>query len=405
MTSDTDPMDAPEDQAFREEVRAFFAAVFDGEMRALAARRTGLYAEGELRVRLHRALYEKGWIAPHWPEEYGGPGWTARQREIYAIETTRIGVPGLPGLGLRLCAPVLMKCGTEEQKAYFLPRILSNECYFCQGYSEPNAGSDLASLQTRAVRDGDDYVVDGSKIWTTHAHYANWMFMLVRTSTEGKKQDGISFLLTPMDAPGITVRPLVSISGDHEFNQVFFEGVRVPVKNRVGAENEGWTVAKYLLEHERGGAQIGPGLTVGAERVRSIAADESDGYGNDLLHDRDFRRKLALLELDAQAAHALDLRLSAGGDSAAQSVGPAGASLKKMLASEKGQVAAELSMEALGPYRAASQREFLDGREQDPIGPEHAGALTARYLNSRASTIFGGSNEIQHNILARILGL
>ena len=237
---------SPEDLAFRDEVRTFLDAKFSPELRELSARQAGVFAEGELARRWHRILYEQGWIAPLWPTEYGGTGWTGAQREIFQAECAKVGTPSLPAMGLSLCAPVIMKFGSEAQKAYFLPRILSNEHYWCQGYSEPQSGSDLASLQTRAMRDGADYVVNGSKIWTTHAHYANWIFLLVRTSTEGKQQQGISFLVSPMDAPGITVRPIISMSGDHEVNQVFFDNVRIPVANRMGEENQGWTVAKYL---------------------------------------------------------------------------------------------------------------------------------------------------------------
>jgi alkylation response protein AidB-like acyl-CoA dehydrogenase len=255
--------EAPDDAAFRAEVREFIDTAFDADMQSMAARLAGIYAEGEFARCWHKALYVKGWIAPAWPKEYGGTGWSWRQRQIFLSEVARAGIPNLPAFGLNLCAPVIMKYGTPEQTAFFLPRILSNEIYFCQGYSEPQAGSDLASLQTRAVRDGDDYVINGTKLWTTHAHYANWIFMLVRTSSEGRPQQGISFVVAPMATPGISVRPIRSISGEHEVNQVFLDDVRVPVANRFGKENEGWAVAKYLLEFERGGNSVGP---AGVER-------------------------------------------------------------------------------------------------------------------------------------------
>ena len=262
------------DLAFRREVRDFLDDKFTPELRALTARQAGVFAEGELALRWHRILFERGWIAPAWPEEFGGPGWTGDQRAIFQEECARVGTPRLPAMGLSLCGPVIMRYGTAEQKAFFLPRMLSGEHYWCQGYSEPQSGSDLASLQTRAVRDGDDYVVDGSKLWTTHAHYANWIFLLVRTSTEGKPQAGISFLVCPMDTPGITVRPILSMSGEHEVNQVYFDGVRIPVANRMGEENQGWTVAKYLLEFERGGGSSGVGLGVAMDRLEDIARQE-----------------------------------------------------------------------------------------------------------------------------------
>jgi alkylation response protein AidB-like acyl-CoA dehydrogenase len=309
-------------------------------------------------------------------------------------------------MGLALCAPVIMKYGSPEQKAFFLPRMLSGEHYWCQGYSEPGAGSDLASLQTRAMREGDDYVVNGSKIWTTHAQYANWIFLLVRTSTEGKPQRGISFLVSPMSAPGISVRPIISMSGEHEVNQVFFDNVRIPAANRFGDENDGWTVAKYLLEFERGGGSFAVGLRVAMARVRSIARMERGDAGDDLLGDPEFRRHAAKLEIDLIAADWLERRLNAeqaiGGN-----VGIAAASMKKLVATEVGQRVAELTVGALGPYAAPDQRASLGmGANEPPVGPDHAATPMARFLNGRASTIFGGSSEVQRNILARAaLGL
>jgi len=396
----------PEERAFRDEVRAFLDEKFDAELRAWTARQAGVFAEGELARRWHRILYEQGWIAPAWPPEWGGTGWTARQRAIFQDECARAGTPALPGMGLALCAPVIMKYGTPEQKAFFLPKMLSGEHYWCQGYSEPQSGSDLASLQTRAVRDGDDYVINGAKIWTTHAHYANWIFLLVRTSTEGKPQQGISFLVSPMDAPGISVRPIISMSGEHEVNQVFFDNVRIPVANRFGAENEGWTVAKYLLEFERGGGSSAVGLRVAMERAKAIAEAEAGDHGGPLLDDPEFRRKTAKLEIDLMAADWLERRLNSGRN-IGESVGNSAASMKKLMASEKGQLIAELTVEALGHYAAPDQRAALGvGANEPPIGPEYAATPMARYLNGRASTIFGGSSEVQRNILARVaLGL
>jgi alkylation response protein AidB-like acyl-CoA dehydrogenase len=300
---------------------------------------------------------------------------------------------------------VIMRYGTEAQKAYFLPRMLSGEHVWAQGYSEPQSGSDLSSLQTRAVRDGDDYVVNGSKIWTTNAHNADWIFMLVRTSTEGKQQAGISFLVSPMTAPGITVRPILSNSGEHELNQVFFDNLRVPVANRMGAENEGWTVAKYLLEFERGGGSLGVGLRVGVEKVKAIADQEASGDGGSLRENIAFRRKLAELEIEMMAADWTDLYLSSGA-SVGESVGGTAASIKKLLASHKGQNIAEVAMEALGIYAAPDQRRALGAYPQEPpIGPVYAVTPTTRHINGRASTVYGGSSEVQHNILARLLGL
>jgi alkylation response protein AidB-like acyl-CoA dehydrogenase len=396
---------AADDEAFRQEVRAFLDEKFDPELRAQTERQAGIFAEDSVARRWHRALYERGWIAPAWPAEYGGPGWTPRQREIFAMECARAGTPALPSMGLTLCGPVIMKYGTPEQKAYFLPRMLSGEHIWCQGYSEPQSGSDLSSLQTKAVRDGDDYVVNGSKIWTTNAHNADWIFLLARTSTTGKQQAGISFLLSPMNAPGITIRPIISTSGDHELNQLFFDNVRIPVANRMGAENEGWTVAKYLLEFERGGGSLGVGLRVAAEKVKAMAAEEPSGEEGPLLSDADFRRKLAALEIELMTADWTDLRLSSG-KGVGESVGGTTASIKKLLASHKGQDVAELAVEVLGHHAAPDQRRALGAYPQEtPIGPAYAVTPTARHFNVRASTVFGGSSEVQHNILARLLGL
>ena len=317
----------------------------------------------------------------------------------------RRNVPTLPSMGLSLCGPVIMKYGTAEQKAYYLPRMLSGEHIWAQGYSEPQSGSDLASLQTRAVRDGDDYVVNGSKIWTTNAHNSNYLFLLVRTSTEGKPQRGISFLVTPMNVPGLTHRPIISTSGEHELNQLFFDNVRIPVANRMGEENDGWSVAKYLLEFERGGGSLGVGLMSGIGKARSIAAKEPADEAASLMEDPDFRRKAALLEIDLVTADWTDLYLSSGAG-VGESVGGVAASIKKMLASQKAQDIAELSVDSIGVYAAADQRAALGARPTEaPIGPDHALTVMTRHLNGRASTVYGGSNEVQHNILARLIGL
>ncbi len=396
---------SPEDRAFRDEVRAFLDEKFDAELRAQTERQAGVFAEDSVARRWHRALHSRGWSAPSWPAEYGGPGWTARQREIFAMECARVGTPSLPSMGITLCGPVIMRYGTPEQKAYFLPRMLSGEHVWAQGYSEPQSGSDLSSLQTRAVRDGDDYVVNGTKIWTTNAHNADWIFMLVRTSTEGKQQAGISFLVSPMNAPGITVRPILSTSGEHELNQLFFDNLSVPVANRMGAENEGWTVAKYLLEFERGGGSLGVGLRVGLEKVKAMAAKEPSGHGGSLLEDRAFRRKAALLDIDMMTADWTDLHLSSGAG-VGESVGGTAASIKKLLASHKSQDVAELAVEVLGAYAMPDQRRALGAFPQEgPIGPAYAITPTTRHINNRASTVYGGSSEVQHNILARLLGL
>ena len=394
-----------QEEAFRNEVRSFLEEKFDAELRAQTERQGGIFAEHEVAVRWHKILYERGWIAPAWPTEYGGPGWSARQREIFSMECARAGTPSLPSMGLSLCGPVIMKYGTPEQKGYYLPRMLSGEHIWAQGYSEPQSGSDLASLQTRAVRDGDDYVVNGSKIWTTNAHNSNYLFLLVRTSTEGKPQRGISFLVTPMDVPGLTHRPIISTSGEHELNQLFFDNVRIPVANRMGEENDGWSVAKYLLEFERGGGSLGVGLMSGIGKVKAIAANEPADDAASLMQDPYFRRKTAQLEIELITADWTDLYLSSGAG-VGESVGGTAASIKKMLASQKSQDIAELAVDAIGVYAAADQRAALGAHPKEaPIGPDHALTVMTRHLNGRASTVYGGSNEVQHNILARLIGL
>ncbi|HVN02426.1 MAG TPA: acyl-CoA dehydrogenase family protein [Caulobacteraceae bacterium] len=383
------------DRAFRDSVRAFLDEKFSPELRSWARRQAGVFAEPELARRWHRILFEQGWVAPSWPKEYGGPGFKRVQRYIFQSELAEAGAPTLPAMGLQMCGPVLMGRGTPEQKSYFLPRILSGEHYWCQGYSEPGSGSDLASLQCRAVRDGDDYVINGSKIWTTHAHAANWMFLLVRTSTEGKPQAGISFLLLDMASPGITIRPIVSISGEHEINQVFFDNVRTPISLRVGEENKGWGVAKYLLEFERGGGSYAPRLKSALRQVRAMARGLE---GSD--DDPEFRQKLVAVEMDVLAVDLMERRVVSQASSG-ESVGDAAASTLKLRGSETMQRVTELATDVLG------RRLMLDpAGGESPASGQDCVTTTARYFNARAATIYGGSSEVQLNILARAaLGL
>ena len=395
-----------EELAFRDEVRSFLAQMLTPDLRAAAARQAGVFADATLNQVWHRILHAKGWIAPSWPADYGGPGWTPTQRHIFADECARADAPVIPAMGLQMCGPVLMTYGTPAQKAFFLPRMLSGEHYWCQGFSEPGSGSDLASLQTRAVRDGDHYVVNGSKIWTTHAQFANWMFLLVRTATEGKPQAGISFLLTPMDVPGLTVRPIISMSGEHEVNQVFFDDVRIPVGNRVGEENQGWTVAKALLVFERGGGVAASRLTKLVEQARRLA-HEPDATGSSVWDSNpEFRRRLLEVEMQVRALDHKEREVAAK-LSAGQDIGDGAASVLKMTVSRLGQLASELATEALGFDAFADAREALDPDDLAALThAEYAATLTAKYLNNRASTIFGGSQEVQHNIVARaVLGL
>lgn len=387
---------APEDLAFRDEVRAFLAENLTPELRTVGERQTSVFVEPQHSLVWQRILHARGWAAPSWPKEHGGPGWTEMQRYIFAAECARARAPNLAPMGLRMVGPVIMRFGTPEQKAHYLPRILSGEDYWCQGYSEPGAGSDLASLQLQALSDGDDYLLNGSKIWTTHAQFANRMFCLVRTSREGKPQAGITFLLLDMASPGITVRPIITLAGEHEVNQVFFEGVRTPKANRLGEENQGWTVAKYLLEFERGGGSA-PGLKVQLERVEGMA----DG----LMHDPHYRRRLAEAQIAVAAIDISERRVLsalAGG----KNPGPASSMLKTQ-GTEAMQRIDELAVEAAGAYAGVDQPGARQaGSNVEPVGPQESLTAMARYLNNRAASIYGGSNEIQRDIIARlVLGL
>lgn len=389
---------SPEHEAFRDEVRRFLDRELTDELREAQRRCPGIFLDYEHNIVWHRILYRQGWVAPAWPKQYGGTGWDLTQRYIWTTETTRAGAPSLAPMGLGMCGPMLIGCGTEAQKAYYLPRILSGEDYWCQGYSEPGAGSDLASLKLRAHSDGDHYVLNGTKIWTTHAHVANRMFCLVRTADGERPQQGITFLLLDMDTPGITVEPIVFASGTHEVNQVFFDDVRVPKANRVGEENKGWAVAKYLLEFERGGGGMA-GQQTALERLRRLAR-QIPVDGSTLAERDDFRRKLDALEVEIQAAQFTEMRimaaLSQGGSPGPES------SLMKNLSADIGQRLTELAVEAVGQATLAAPGAAGDGH---PATRDGEMAFT-RYFNLRASSIAGGTNEVQKNIIAKmVLGL
>ncbi len=393
-----------QDEAFREEVRSFLDTHLTPEMREVVARTTTVFADKDLAMRWQRILVEKGWAVPAWPVEYGGVDWSLTQKYIFSEECAKAHAPGLIPLGLRMLAPVLFRYGTPEQKDHYLPRILSGEHYWCQGYSEPGAGSDLSSLKTAAVKDGDDYVVNGTKIWTTHAQFADHIFCLVRTDNSGKPQAGITFLLIPMSTPGITVEPIITLAGDHEVNQVFFDDVRVPQSNRVGPENEGWTVAKYLLEFERGGGGAAPRLKVALDELKAVAEQEP-AEGRALWEDPGFRGRVSAVEIRLGALEFAELanlaRMSRG-----ESPGP-GSSLAKNTSVAIEQEINTLRLEAVQHY-ALPHANFisLNGHDEPWVGPGYAETATARYLNSRAASIFGGSQEVQKNIIAKVvLGL
>ena len=396
-----------EDLAFRDEVRAFLEEAFTGDLREKVAISPTGYLDPESQRQWQQTLYEKGWAAPRWPTEYGGTGWSPAQNYLWENEMAAAGAPRPVAFGVRMCGPVIMEFGTPEQKAHYLPRILSFEDWWCQGYSEPGSGSDLASLGTRAVRNGDEYVVNGSKIWTTLAQHADWIFCLVRTSQEERRQDGISFLLIDMKTPGIAVEPVLLIdgvpAGDHEVNQVFFEDVRVPVGNRIGEEGKGWTYAKYLLEFERGGSHSAQ-LKAAIAKVKKIAGAESSGGGR-LIDESDFRARLAQIEIEVSGVEANELRILSA-LSGGKRPGPE-SSLLKMRGSELIQAVTEMALEAVGHGAMANDPDALTfGSNIEPIGPDYAAVVAPKYFNYRKVSIYGGTNEIQRNIIAKhILGL
>ena len=402
------------DLAFRDEVRAFLDEKLTPDLRRAGRLMTSAYADHEASMRWQAILHERGWAAPAWPIEYGGCDWTVTQHYLFSRESTLAGAPPLSPMGISMVAHVLIEFGTPEQKEFFLPRILTGEVFFCQGYSEPEAGSDLASLSMTAVADGDDLVCTGSKIWTTHAAEANWMFCLVRTARAAKKQQGITFLLIDMSTPGIEVRPLVMTSGEQIQSQEFFDRVRVPKSNVVGEIDDGWTVAKYLLAFERGGTAAAPRLQVMAEEVASAAAGQPGPDGGTLLGSPAFAAKLADARIRIDVLEVLEFRVlsaAAGG----RSPGSA-SSMLKILGTELSQTLTELLLEAAGPRGRAYQPHAtrpggpLAGFAPPPdgyvSGEDWQAVAPLRYANDRAGTIYAGSNEIQRNILAKAaLGL
>lgn len=402
---------SPADQKFQQEVRDWIAENFDAELRAKMALTKNGYVDKASQVAWQKKLASKGWIAPNWPKEYGGPGLSATQRHILHAELSGAGTPNVAPFGVSMVAPVIMAFGNEAQKKEHLPKILSSDVWWCQGYSEPGAGSDLAGLQMSAVRDGDEYVLNGSKIWTTLAQWADMIFCLVRTDKSGKPQEGISFIVFPMTLPGITIRPLPTLDGpaegQHEINQVFFENVRVKIKDAlIGEENKGWTYAKYLLEFERGNAYAS-GLRNMLRKVRKIASKEVAG-DVPVLRDPDFARKLARTEIRVEAIDATEQRVLSA-LSAGQNVGPE-SSMLKYQGSEVQQEITELALEAAGIYGNPFVQDTLalvePGTNAESPTPEHLLTAAPSYFNYRKTSIYAGSNEIQRNIIAKmVLGL
>lgn len=395
-----------EERAFQAEVRAFLEQNLTDDLRDAAARTTTVFVERDIALKWQGILNEKGWLAYFWPKEYGGTGWGPVYRYIFEAECARAGAPGLIPLGLKYVGPVIFTFGTEEQKKHFLPRILSGEDYWCQGYSEPGAGSDLAAVQCRAVRDGDHYVVNGTKIWTTHAHYANWMFTLVRTTPGTRPQEGISFLLIPFDLPGIKIDPIITIGRDHEVNQVFLDDVRVPAEYLVGEEGKGWQYAKFLLEFERGGGMASGRLRHELRHARTVAAREVSDTGGSMADDPLFAAELADIEMEIMALEMTELRVMSAVN-AGQNPG-AQASMLKTLATEIEQKISAAAIRALGPRALpfAEARPLYGPRPEGHLIEPDAEPLMAQYLNKRAASIYGGTNEIQRDIIAKmVLGL
>jgi alkylation response protein AidB-like acyl-CoA dehydrogenase len=396
-----------EDRRFRDEVRDFLDTELTPDLRAKAKKLTSVYADYETGMAWQRILHKKGWVAPAWPKEYGGCGWSVVQRYIWASEASAAPAPPVSPMGIGMCGPVLIGHGTKAQKDHYLPRMLSGEDFWCQGYSEPGSGSDLASLQMSAVEDGDDFICNGHKIWTTHANVSNWIFCLVRTSKEKIPQLGITFLLIDMKTPGVEVKPIIMLSGEHIQNEVFFTDVRVPKKNVVGKIGEGWTVAKYLMQFERGGGTSAPGLKARLAKIRAIAKVENLGD--------EFAVKVAQAAVDVEALDAVELRvmskLSSGQAPGAES------SLLKMVSTDLSQRLTELALEAIG-YYALPYQPFATSPggpvpnyappspNAVPAGPEYAWTVTPKYFNDRAGSIYAGTNEVQRNIMAKaVLGL
>jgi alkylation response protein AidB-like acyl-CoA dehydrogenase len=398
LNLDTDPTL----ETFRQEVAEFLDTAPTDEIREAGRKTTSVFAPFEQVMAWHRILATKGWAAPAWPVEYGGTGWSVEQRYVYAEEYWKRDLPPLLPNGLQMVGPLLMNLGTEEQKARYLPGILSGEDYWTQGYSEPGAGSDLASLQCSAVADGDDYIINGSKIWTTYAHHANRMFMLVRTSTEGKKQAGITFLLLEdLTLPGLEIRPIIGLDGVPEQCEVFFHDVRVPQSGRVGAENDGWTVAKALLVHERGGAVASPALRRRVEAVREAAAQTRTAFGGSLADDPVFQRDLGLLEADIASIEHFE-KLAISGHPLAQDF--AFPSMAKVMNTEATQALSVLMTRVAGLKGIPLQTAALEVGSSTPmLDDAFAAVAMPYYLNSRAATIYAGTNEIQRDLIARSL--
>jgi alkylation response protein AidB-like acyl-CoA dehydrogenase len=392
----------PEELAFRDEVRHFLKEKLPSRIsdKVKAGQRLTRQDQDEW----HAILQSRGWLAYHWPKQYGGPAFDAVQKFIFDTECALAGGPRIVPFGVSMLGPVLIKYGSEAHKAQYLPRILSGEDWWCQGYSEPGAGSDLASLKTTAVRQGDHYIVNGQKTWTTQGQHADKMFCLVRTDREAKAQSGISFLLLDMKAPGVELRPIRTLDGDREVNEVFFTDVKVPVENLVGEENKGWTYAKYLLTYERTGI-AGVGFCISSMEKLKVIAAKVHKNGKPLDQDPLFAARMAKVEIDLENMKTTNLRVIAA--VAGGGVPGAESSMLKIRGTEVRQEILSLIRRAMGPYAAPYiEAAQYGGYDEPPVGPEEAATAATNYFNYRKLSIFGGSNEIQKNIISKmILGL
>src|SRR5579859_1259884 len=392
-----------EELAFRDEVRTFFKEALPEDIRRKAALGQR-YAAADLRC-WQRILYERGWATPAWDKAWGGTGWSAVQQYIFKEELHMAPAPEPLSFNVNMIGPVLIAFGTEAQKRHFLPRIARLDDWFCQGFSEPGAGSDLASLRTQARLEGDHYIVNGQKLWTSTAHHANWCFLLVRTDPAVKKQAGITYLLMDMQSPGITVRPITTIDGYHETNVMFLENVRIPVVNRIGEENKGWDYAKYLLGHERSGiARVGISK-MRVQRAKDLAARIPAGDGM-LGEDTGFRERVAALEVELKALELTQMRVIAEGATVTKGRPDPKSSILKLKGSELQQAATELLLEVAGYAAMEFDLPFLSGAAMSESGVDWAATIAPNHYWVRHVSIVGGSNEIQRNILAKsVLGL
>ena len=393
---------SPEEISFQEEVRDFLKQELTQDLVNAAKHASAVFTEKEVAMKWQKKLANKGWLVPSWPEEYGGTNWTQTQRYIFSSECAKAGAPNLIPMGLAMIGPLLLGKGTKEQKDYYIPRIISGEDYWCQGYSEPGAGSDLASLQCKAERIGDEYIINGTKIWTTHAHLANKIFCLVRTDNSGKNQEGITFLMLDMNQPGVKVEPILTMAKDHDFNQVVFTDAVAKVSDRIGEENQGWSVAKYLLEFERSGGIGGSKSLSDLDFIRRLIKKISSTHKDSSFADT-YNTKVAELEIKALSIQYTSLRILSSltkGDSP----GPE-SSMMKTLVTDLEQEISELALEVIGYYGIPFQDTSL-GSNKPAIGDEDYRSIAGKYQNLRATTIYGGSNEIQRNIMAKaVLGL